>query len=69
MTSFHSSLWLNNTPYCTCILHSLYPLIGRWAPRLIPHFGWCELCCCTHGCAGVSVVCWLTFLQICAQQW
>ena len=50
--SFPSFLSLNNTPlhlYTHTHTHTafcLYPFIPWWTLKLLPSFGYCELCCC-----------------------
>ena len=41
MTQFHSFLWLSNT-HCIYVAHLLYPLVCRWAFRLLPHRDYCK---------------------------
>jgi hypothetical protein len=43
--------------YCVYIPHFLNLFRSFWAPRLIPHLGYCDCCCSQHGHAGVYLVC------------
>jgi hypothetical protein len=58
--------------YGWIIFHCLYilnPFVNCRASGLFPWFGYCEECCSKHGCASVSVISWLTFLHMYAQEW
>lgn len=44
--------------HSVCIPHFLYLFTNWWTPRLVPYFGYCELCCYKHGYACITIVCW-----------
>ena len=52
MARFPPFLWLNDIPWCPCILHFLYPRIHWWALRC-PRLGHCDWCCSEHGGADI----------------
>jgi hypothetical protein len=54
--------------HCVYIPNFLYSIISWWTPRLILQLGYHEKYCCKDGCAGVSIVCILTFLWIYVQE-
>ena len=37
---------------CMYVPYFGYPCICRWTFGLLPPFGYCESCCCEHGCAN-----------------
>jgi hypothetical protein len=59
----HLYRWILPSVY---IPYFLYQCIGWWAPRLIPQFVINRAA--INRCEGISIVCWLTFLQIYAQE-
>ena len=71
MALFHSILWLSNVPVrvCVCVYvcvsHLLYPLICRWAFRLLPCIGYWKYCCYEHGGVYIFKLKFLFFLDTC----
>ena len=59
---------LHSVPLCKCTT-VFYPLIYRWAPRLLPTFGYCKLCCYEQwGAQGLLNWCF-RILRAYSQQW
>jgi hypothetical protein len=55
--------------HCVYIQHFLDPFINCRVPGLFPKLGYCEHCCDEHQGTGVSIVSWLKFLWVDAQDW
>jgi hypothetical protein len=67
----HNLFLLYSSVVFHCVKYHIlfYPFISCWAPRLTLALGYCEEYCNKHGCAGVPLICWLTHLQMYAQEW
>jgi hypothetical protein len=62
MIKFHSFLWLNNTPLC--IYHIFLIHLSVDGQLVLYHS-----LVIVNSASVISVVCWLIFLQVCAQKW